>query len=128
MEWRGDFFEDKYTAVIFIMLVIFAFVWAFALIWDMRLRMWREQQTVLAERNPYAKEKMTSKEIAIYSICWLPLLEQLGKTDPEMKKAAEYLRVWLEKAYTTDPIAAEDLKDIMDYLGNGRSMPFNLKK
>jgi hypothetical protein len=129
MDWReGTIWADTYAGVFAIMLVLVLAIWVFALAWDLWFKMWREQQTVLAERNPYAKEKLTSKEIAIYSICWLPLLEQLGKTDPDMKKAAVYLRTWLEKAYNSDPIATEDLKDIMDYLGNGRSMPFNLVK
>jgi len=117
MEWRGWIFEEKYAAVVFIMLVIFSFVWAFALIWDMRLRMWREQQTVLVERNPYAKEKMAAKEIAIYEMLWLPLLEKMGKDDPKLQQAAADLRSWMDMLHKDDPILTKDLEDIYKFMG-----------
>jgi len=129
MDWReGTIWADTYAGVIVILLVLVLAIWLFAIAWDLKFKMWREQQMVLVERNPYAKEKMNSKELAIYGICWLPLLDQLGKTDPETKKAADMLRVWLEKSYKTDAVAAEDLRDIMDFLGNGRNSPFEPRK
>ena len=67
MKWReGDFFATPYVGASLILLALVAGVWAFALIWDMRLKMWREQMTVAVEKNPFTKEKMTPKEIMVY--------------------------------------------------------------
>lgn len=119
MEWReGSVFATPYTGATMIMLILAAIIWGFAIFWDMRLRMWREQATVLIERNPYAKEKMSSKEIMVYGIMWLPVLDNLGKTDAKAKKAADALRTWLKKAVADEPILAKDLQDVFKYIGS----------
>lgn len=116
MEWRGWIFEDKYTAVVFIMLVTFAIVWLFALVWDLRMRMWREQATVLIDRNPFAKEKLTSKEIAVYEILWFPVLERLAKDDPKVRESLEAMKRWVKLAAREESVAA-DTRDLMGHIG-----------
>jgi membrane protein YdbS with pleckstrin-like domain len=60
MTWRKGLFESPYTAIPTIVLALGLLIWAFAIFWDLRMKMWREQVTVTMEKNPYAKEKMTS--------------------------------------------------------------------
>ena len=60
------------------MLLLVALIWGVAIVWDIRMKMWREQATVLIERNPYVKEKMSSKEVALISLFNLPLVEKLA--------------------------------------------------
>lgn len=116
MEWRGSIFEDKYTAVIFIMMVTFLAVWLFAIIWDLRMRMWREQATVLIDRNPYAKEKMTSKEIAVYELVWFPIMERLAKDDPKMRESLEAMKRWVRLAAREQSVA-DDARELMGHIG-----------
>ena len=129
MDWReGSIFATPYTGATMILLILAALIWTFAIIWDMRLRMWREQATVLMERNPYVKEKMTAKEILIYGALWVPLMENLGKSDPKMKEAAETMREWLSRSMKSDEILARDVKDIMDHIGKPGSTLLDFRK
>lgn len=118
MDWReGTIWADTYAGVFAIMLVLVLAIWVFALAWDLWFKMWREQQTVLIERNPYAKEKMAAKEIVVYELFWLPVLERLGRDDPEMKRAAESFRAWVGRLSKDDPILAKDIGDVYKYMG-----------
>jgi hypothetical protein len=118
LKWReGTIFAETYAGVTLILLLIAAGVWIFAITWDMKLRMWREQATVLVERNPYAKEKMTSKEVVLYGLIWLPLLEKMAKDDPKLTTASEVLREWLRKASKEDPSNAAEVEQLFEFLG-----------
>lgn len=118
MEWReGSFFSTPYIGVLLILLVIGGVIWIAAFIWDMKMRMWREQATVLVERNPYNKEKMTPKEIMIYNIVWLPIMDRLAKDDPKLKEAADALRAWMAKASKEDVATIHDLETTLKYIG-----------
>jgi len=116
MSWRGGLFETPYTGVPLLLLVLAAVMWAFAIFWDMRMKMWREQATVLIDRNPFAKEKMTSKEIAMYELLWFPILERLGKDDPKLRESVAALRRWVALAAREESVAS-DTRDLMKHLG-----------
>jgi uncharacterized membrane protein len=109
--------EQAWIGVPMIILMLGLIVWMVAIIWDMRFRMWREQMTVLTERNPYAKEKMNAKEVALYRYFWLPMAESLSKADPKMKDSAEFLRAWLDRVQRQDNILNSDVEDIKKELG-----------
>ena len=129
MEWReGSVFATPYTGATLILLILAAVIWAFAIFWDLRLKMWREQATVLVERNPYVKEKMSSKEIALTMLVYLPLIEKLGKDDPSMKVTGEALRAWLNKALVQDANTSRDLDDLLKYIGTDRSRVFEPRR
>ena len=118
IKWReGSPLSTSYVGVPLILLFLAMAIWTCAIIWDLRLKMWRDQMTILTERNPYAKEKMAAKEIALYEVLWLPLLDKLGKDDPKTKQAADELRAWLKKIARDDPAIARDIKEIYEYIG-----------
>ena len=129
ISWRkGSLFSTPYSGVPMILLVTVAIIWGFAIVWDMRFKMWREQQAVVVERNPYAKERMTSKELVVYGITWLPLLDQLAKQNPEIRPAAEAMRNWLKQASKEDPIATADMKEILNLITKDPSKVLDLEK
>ena len=121
MSWRGSVFETPYTGVPLIALILVGTIWIFSIIWDLRMRMWREQHSVLVEKNPYTKEKMTAKEIAIYAYVWLPLMDKVGEDDPSVRVAAETMRKWLSKAYSEDKSLVNEVKEITDFIGKDAS-------
>jgi hypothetical protein len=125
MSWRGSLFSTPYTGVPTLLLLLAAVIWALAIVWDTRMRMWREQMTVLTEKNPYLREKMNTKELVLYQLSWLPVLEGLGKNDPQARESAETLKLWMQKVMSEDPSLSADVKDVFEYLG--RPLPDHMK-
>jgi len=118
IKWREDsLLSTSWIGVPMILLVLAALIYTFAIIWDLRLKMWRDQATVLVERNPYSKEKFSSKELALYSITWLPVMDRMGKDDPKIKAAADGLRDWLRKAFKEDATLQADLQEVIEHIG-----------
>ncbi len=117
MNWREGLFASPYSAVPILLLIIVAVIWGIAIVWDLRMKMWREQMAVAMERNPYSKEKMYAKEISGYALFWLPVLDNLGKTDPEARASADALRSWIKKALKDDPAAQGEWSDLLKYIG-----------
>jgi len=120
VNWRGGIIADPYLGPLVIMIAIGLAVWAFAIFWDLRLRMWREQMNVTVERNPYAKERLTSKEVFMYSVFYMPVIESLAKNDPRMKEYADILAAWFKKETTEDPNLLRDMKEILGHIGSDR--------
>lgn len=125
INWRGGILETPYIGVPIILLALGLVIWGFAIFWDLRMKMWREQMAVTMERNPYAKEKMYAKEIMLYGLTWLPVMDKLAKDDPEMRKSADAFKVWIRRAINEDPgtkaewdSLLEYIKDYPDHIGN----------
>jgi len=55
--------------------------WLHAAVWDLKMKMWRKQTAVNIERNPYAKEKLTAKDVFQYEFLWIPILEYNSQND-----------------------------------------------
>lgn len=127
VEWRGGIIADPYGGPVIILLTIALLVWAFAITWDLRFKMWREQTSVLIEKNPYMKEKFAPKEIALYAMIWIPIMERLGKEDPVLARNAQLLKDWLKREIREDELTTKDLKDIMEYMGKERKGLFGLE-
>jgi len=72
---------------------------------------------VMMERNPYGKEKLNAKEVALYKLTWLPVMDRLAKDDPKVKEAADFLRAWIKRAEELDPILRNDLEDLERHMG-----------
>lgn len=120
VKWRGAVLGNFFTAVPLIMLILMLIMWAFAIIWDLRLKMWRDQATVLVERNPYTKEKLSAKEMAQYNMIWIPFLEELGKDSKKLADTAEVLKKWVKKASEDDRQLIKDLDDLLRHIGDDK--------
>ena len=117
LDWRTGFFSTPYSAVPILLLLIIAFIWIISMIWDLRLKMWREQIAVTIERNPYVKEKLYSKEIMIYALTWLPIMDHFGKDDPNIREAAEAFRAWFKNQTDQDKALQGELESLLKILG-----------
>ncbi len=127
VKWRGDIM-GSYMGVLIILLVLAALVWSIAFIWDVRLKMWREQISVLMQKNPFVKERMTSKEIAIYAMTWIPVLEHMGKDNPALRAQADRFRDWLKREVDENVLTKEELNDILEHIGSDRKDLFGLEE
>jgi hypothetical protein len=116
MSWRSGVFSSPYTGVPVILLTLGLMIWSISIIWDMRLRMWREQMTVLVERNPYTKEKMTAKEIVTYRLLWIPLLKKYEESDPTLKGHSEKLEKWIDHVMKDDSSVVREVEDLTGYV------------
>jgi len=128
VKWRSEILQNSAVGPLLILLILGTAIWAFAIVWDLRLKMWREQVSVLIDKNPYMKERFAPKEIALYAITWLPIMEQLGKDNPTMMANAEALRQWLRKELKEDVLVQKDLEDILQYIGKDGKGHFGLDK
>ena len=116
VKWRNEWLANPITGVLLFIGALAAAIWTFAILWDIKFKMWREQQAVLIERNPYAKEKMAAKEVALYELLWLPMLEKIGKDDPKIQAAARDLKDWVTKLTELDPVLENDLKEVYEFI------------
>ncbi|MEW5748763.1 MAG: hypothetical protein AB1793_08300 [Candidatus Thermoplasmatota archaeon] len=116
VSWREGIFSTPYTGATVILLLIALAIWVISIVWDTRLKMWREQMTVLVEKNPFNKERMAPKEIVMYSLMWLPMLESIGRSDPKVRDAAVALREWVNKAAKEDPAISRDVGEILKFI------------
>ena len=129
MEWReGSFFSTPYVGVPFLLLAIGVTIWIVAFFWDMRLKMWREQMTVAAEKNPFTKEKLTPKEIMIYGTIWLPLMERLGEDDPKIRESVESIRRWLLRTMKEDRVTEREVDILREYISGSEKRPLDPEK
>lgn len=117
LNWRSGLFSTPYSGIPILLLVIIAVIWVLSIVWDLRLKMWREQIAVSYERNPYAKEKMCSKEVMFNALTWLPIMDHLGKDDPNIRDAAEAMRVWLKTQTDEDTALQGELESLLKILG-----------
>ena len=118
IKWRtGSPLSISYVGVPLIMLLLVMAIWTFAIFWDLRLKMWRDQMNVAVERNPYSKERLSSKEVFLYALIYLPIFERLGKDDPKMADIAEVLKKWFKKETDEDPQLVRDIREIFQHIG-----------
>ena len=129
IKWReNSVLSISYVGVPLIILLLAMVIWTFAIFWDLRLKMWRDQATVLIERNPYSKERMSSKEVALYLLLWLPLLDKVGSDDRNLKISAQAMREWMERELKMDPVLKKDVNDLFTLFLRNPEDAFELLK
>ncbi len=128
MSWRSGVFSSPYSGALVILMVVGGIIWGLSIVWDTKLRMWREQMTVLVEKNPFNKERMAPKEIVMYSLMWLPMLESIGRNDPKVRDAAVALREWVDKAAREDLNIARDVQEILKFIDVKETKVVEIKK
>jgi hypothetical protein len=128
IKWRGEALKNPYLTIPLIFLTLFAVIWIAAIYWDLRLKMWRDQATVLVERNPYTKERLNAKEMAQYGLIWIPVLERLGKEDKKLAETAEVLKGWIRREWKDDPVLVKDVGELFDHIGSDKMDLLGLKE
>ncbi len=128
IRWRGELLNNAYFFIPVSFILLFLGIWAVAIFWDLRLRLWREQATVLVERNPYTKERLNAKEIAQYSLIWIPALERLGREDKKLAEIADVLKRWIATEWADDPQLRKDVQELFKHIGSDRMDLTGLQK
>ena len=119
MSWRSGVFSSPYSGALIILITLGLIIWALSIVWDTKLRMWREQMIVLVEKNPYTKEKMSPKEIVQYKLLWLPLVRKIGESDPELREYGEKVQAWVDRVLRDDPSVVRDVEELTRYVEGG---------
>lgn len=127
VKWRGEFMGSYYGALV-ILVLLGVIVYVFALVWDLKLKLWRDQMSVAVEKNPYQKEKLAPKEVVMDIMVWVPILQRLGKDDPEAREITQNILAWVKKAYHDDATLRRDVKDLFGYIGQGQELLDQLEK
>src|SRR5213594_1894530 len=88
--------------LLLLFLAIYGVLFLFGVVYDKYLRLWREQLDVAVDRNPYAREKLSPKEILMWRYIYLPVMKVSGRDNPNTAKEIEFVEQWVEKSMTTD--------------------------
>ena len=89
--------------LIILFLAVFAGLFAFGVVYDKYLRLWREQLDVMVEKNPYAREKLTPKEILTWRYIYLPAMRLSGPDNPNTSKEIDFVEKWVAVTVAADP-------------------------
>ena len=90
------------AVLVLLFLAVFSFLFAFGVVYDKYLRLWREQLDVAVERNPYAREKLSPKEILMWRYIYLPAMRSSGRDNPNTRKEIEFVERWVAKSEAAD--------------------------
>ena len=88
--------------LLLLFLAIYGVLFLFGVVYDKYLRLWREQLDVAVDRNPYAREKLTPKEILMWRYIYLPTLRVSGRQNPNTIKEIEFIEKWVERSVSED--------------------------
>jgi len=102
-----------------------AMVMSLGWLWDKKLQMWKEQNVVNVERNPYYLFKQTPKEVASYELLWFPFAETVAEIaertgSPEkaklMRQFVKRYGGWCKEQVAADPILKRQVDELSNYL------------
>ena len=119
--------------------ILGSFVAFLGFLWDKKFQMWKEQNVVNVERNPYYVFKMTPKEVVCYTDLWFPKigslkaiaesqsviarklgLEDIAKvTDKAAVDLGQVLKEfepWCDEQMRDDSVLAKQTKLLQEYL------------
>jgi hypothetical protein len=103
------------------MLIIFMCVMlgvvAFGIIYD-KLKFWKEQTIVVAERNPYASWKLMPMHL-FWMDLWVATAKAQPNRTPELEKAIAFAESWMKRCEDTDPWTKEMRSIIVDFALKG---------
>ena len=109
--------------LIILFLAVFAGLFAFGVVYDKYLRLWREQLDVMVEKNPYAREKLSPKEIMMWRYIYIPILRARGRDDPQSRKEIGFVERWVEISVATDPNIRRAVEEAERWITSGTSAP-----
>jgi len=116
------YIRDKFgfdpSSVALPMLVLFLFILMMVIVIGIvfdKLRFWKEQNIVLAERNPYATYKFYPKEI-YWARLWLMLAKQDKNPSPELKAEIDFFEKWMAKLMVEDPKYKAEVEEVKNFV------------
>ena len=111
--WR---IGNTFVAVVLSFSVLAIIIMTLGWVWDTKLQMWKEQNVVNVERNPFYMHKMTPKESLSYTHIWVPLLHTIAeKMDcPQLHDTADAWERWCTEQNAQDPILNANVKELRE--------------
>jgi hypothetical protein len=77
---------------------IFGMALGVGYLYDRTFQMWKAQNEVSVERNPYAKVMLSPKEVVVWQKNTIPLLRSIGN-----EKEAQFLQTWVDRSLSDNP-------------------------
>ena len=115
------YLRDKFglapSNVLLPMMLLFLFILSMVVLIGVvfdKLRFWREQNIVLAERNPYATYKFFPKEVH-WARLWLLVAKNQKDPSPELQKEIEFYEKWLARVVSEDEHYKKEVDLVEDY-------------
>jgi hypothetical protein len=108
----GEFFGSVYLGLFFLFLIIFAFIILIGFAFDRILKLWKEQNIVVAHRNPYVKDRLYPKEIVLWRHMFLPILKKQEDSDPKVKQEIVFMEKWIERSMSVDPETRKEVEEV----------------
>ncbi len=100
---------------------VYAILYAFGVVYDKYLKLWREQLDVSYERNPYTREKLMVKEILMWRHMFLPVLRVAAPTDPAARKEIEFVEKWIGRILASDAVIRKAVEESEHAIESGPS-------
>ncbi len=88
--------------LLLLFLAIYGVLFLFGVVYDKYLRLWREQLDVAVDRNPYAREKLSPKEVLMWRYIYLPTMRAAGRESQEYEKEISFVERWVETSLAGD--------------------------
>lgn len=76
-------------------------------LYDRTFQMWKAQNEVAVERNPYSKLQLSPKEIVAWQKNAIPMLKSMGN-----KKEAQFLQDWVDRCLKENPSLIKEVQDV----------------
>ncbi len=108
----------NWLIVLIIFLIIFSGAVIVGIIYDVVFKLWIQQQTIIVERQPYAKEKLAAKLVINRKYFWEPLLRKTG-----LENEAEFSAKWVEHNMEIDPILRKDVNRVIQWINEYKLKP-----
>jgi predicted PurR-regulated permease PerM len=99
--------------------IIFTLILLAGFVYDVVLKLWREQNIVAVQRNPYSRERLMAKEIVLWKNVHLKTLQQVAKDDPEAASHIAFMERWIQKSLEGDPALRAEVEEIEAWVGKG---------
>lgn len=119
--------------------ILASMVMALGWLWDRKFQMWKEQNVVNVERNPYYVFKMNPKEVVGYTDLWFPKIRSLkaiaesqsviarklglediakvtDKASADLGQVLKEFEPWCDEQMRDDSVLAEQTKLLQEYL------------
>jgi len=88
-------------------LMIFGGALFIGYLYDRTFQMWRAQNEVAVERNPYSKVLLSPKEIVAWQKNSIPMLKSMGN-----EKEAKFLQSWVDRCLKENPTLQKEVDEV----------------
>jgi hypothetical protein len=106
-----------------IFVAVYVVLFAFGIVYDKVLRLWREQLDVSYERNPYTRDKLMVKEVLMWRHMFLPVLRVAAPSDPAAQREIEFVERWIDRTLSSDPVIRRAVEDSEHAIETGTGSP-----